>query len=117
MTRAHSGRDEDDLIAKDSQYEPAPKAHSPEILEMDCHLIQMNWTKEHFEKFRCTIIGFSNNFMHENQVNGLSVTRDSVVVYWLLLVWSLYGEGNATCTVLEAQVSSCFTWDRMTFED
>lgn len=116
MTRAHRGRVGDDPAANSSQNEPAAEAPGPEIL-MGCHLIQINWTKEHFETFNYTIIEFSISFIKANQVKGLSVTRNSVVGYWHQLVWRLYGEGNATCTVLEAQVSLPHTYVRTTCED
>ena len=114
MTRAHRGRDGDDAAANDPQDEPTPESPSPESLEMGCHLIQINWTKEHFEKFNYTITEFSISFVKAKQANGLSVTRNSVVGYYHQLVRRLYGEGNATCTVPEAQVSLPYTCGRTT---
>ena len=112
MTRAHRSRDGDDPAANNSQNEPAPEAPSSEILQMGCHLIQINWTKEHFERFNYTIIEFSISFVKAIQAKGLSVTRNSVVEYWYQLIWSLYGERNAMCTKLEAQVKLPYTWVR-----
>ena len=70
-----------------------------------CHLFQVNWRKAHFEKFKCSIVEFAKDLIHINDVRGLSVTHESVRVYWKLLVWSVYGEGNSTCTTLESQAS------------
>ena len=112
MTPAHRGRGEDHPAPNIPENEPAPEAPSSEIPQMDCHLIQINWTKENFERFKYTIIEFSISFINANKAKGLSVTRNSVVGYWHQLVWRLYGEGNATCTVLEAQVSLTYTYGR-----
>ena len=117
MTRTHYASVKEDPATNDYQDEPASEARSLKVHRMNCHLIQVQWTKEHFEKFRWTILEFSTSFMHENEVNGSSVTRNSVVGYWNQLIWSLYGEKNATCTVLEAQVNLPYTWVRAIRED
>ena len=90
----------------EAQDEPPPEVPAPKKLMMGCHLAQVKWTKAHFETLKCSIIEFSTDFIHINQVRGLSVTRRSVVGYWNQLVWSLYGESNPTCNRLESQVSS-----------
>ena len=117
MTRTHYGPNKEGPATNDHQDEPASEDRSLNIYEMSCHLIQIRWTKEQFEKSRCTIIGFSTCFMHQNEANGLSVTRNSVVGYWNQFIWSLYGEQNALCTVLEAQVNLHYSWVRASRED
>ena len=117
MTRTHDGSDEENPAANRPENEPAPEAPTPDNLQMSCHLIQINLTKEHFERFNYTIIEFAISFIKANQAKQLSVTRNSVVGYWHQLVWRLYGEGNPTCTGLEAQVSLPYTYGQTTRED
>lgn len=54
----------------------------PKNLTMGCHLAQGKWTKAHFEALKCSIMEFSNDFIHIHLLRGFSVTRRSVVGYW-----------------------------------
>ena len=98
---AHGGGD----LATDSP--PTESVHGASASEkpiMRCHLVQVRWTAAHFDTFKYSILEFANEFLRINEVRGLSVTRNSIVAYWNLLIWSFYGEGNATSNKLESQV-------------
>ena len=100
---AHGGGE----LATDSPLtESVPEASAPKKLTMRCHLIQVRWTATHFDKSKYSILEFANEFLRINEVRGLSVTRDGIVVYWKPIIWSFYGEGNTTSNRLESQVYS-----------
>lgn len=77
----------------------------PLDLTMECHRVQVNWTKAHFETLKFSIVGFAKDFIHVNQVHGLTVTRKTIIGYWTMLIWNFYGDGNPTSNRLESQVT------------
>ena len=92
------------LVTNSPPTESVPGASAPEKLTMRCHLLQVRWTATHFDTFKYSILEFANEFLRINEVRGLSVTHNSIVGYWNLLVWSFYGEGNTNSNKLESQV-------------
>ena len=68
-------------------------------------IVQVKWTKAQFEMLNYSIVEFATSFIQANQIRGISVTHKSVVCYWNLLVWTLYGEGSRTGNRLESQVN------------
>lgn len=112
MMRPSSDRGGDAPAFDRPQPEPAPGLPAPQKLTMSCHLVQVKWTKSHFENLKYSIIEYAKDLIHINDVRGFSVTRKSIMGYWNQLIWTLYGEGNATCNRLESQVSSPRTDDQ-----
>ncbi len=112
MTRPSSGPGEGAPAVDRPQPMPAPGLSAPQNLTMRCHLIQVKWTKSHFENLKYGIIEYAKDLIHINDVRGISVTRKGIMGYWNQLIWALYGEGNTICNRLESQVSSFKTDDQ-----
>ena len=106
MARRHGAHGGGELATESPPTESIPEASASKKLTMRCHLIQVRWTATQFDKSKYSILEFANEFLRINEVRGLSVTRDSIVVYWKLITWNFYGEGNTTSNRLESQVYS-----------
>ena len=104
MARPRGAHDGGDSATESLPTESVPGASASEKMTMKCHLLQVRWTAAHFDTRKYSILEFANEFMRINAGRGLSVTRETIVVYWTMIIWSFYGDGNTTSNRLKSQV-------------